>query len=106
MKRAARVSGRIQYEPGASDCRATGSVSLGGGGWWSADLIVATGRDDEILLTLRRHGAQGREDEDESTDLCLRSADLEALPALLKGVIAQARRDGVLPGRDAAAGEE
>jgi len=99
MKRAARISGRIQYEPGASDCRATGTVSLGSGGWWSADLIVATHREDEILLTLRRHGAQGREDDDESTDLCLRPADLEALPVLLNGVIGQARRDGVLPGR-------
>ena len=101
MKRAAKKSGRNQYEPGASDCRATGSVSLVGGGWWSADLIVATSRADEILLTLRHHGAQGREHEDGSTDLCLKVDDLEALPALLGGVIAQARRDGVLPGRGA-----
>lgn len=99
MKRAAKISGRIEYEPGSSDCRATGAVSLGSGGWWSADLIVATRREDEILLTLCRHGAQGREDDDESTDLCLQPADLEALPVLLNGVIAQARRDGVLPGR-------
>lgn len=101
MRRAAKKTGRNHYEPGASDCRATGSVSLAGGGWWSADLIVATSRADEILLTLRRHGAQGREHEDGSTDLCLRSADLEAIPALLCGVIAQARKDGVLPGRGA-----
>lgn len=93
------MSGRIQFEPEGSDCRATGAVSLGSGGWWSADLIVATRRGDEILLTLRRHGAPGREDDDEHMDLCLRPADLEALPVLLNGVIAQARRDGVLPGR-------
>lgn len=96
MKRAAKTARRNQYEPEGSDRRATGSVSLSSGGWWSADLIVAIRREDEILLTLRRHGAPGREGDDESIDLRLRSADVEALPALLNGVITQARRDGVL----------
>lgn len=99
MKRAAKTGGRIEYEPESSDRRAGGTVSLGSGGWWSAELIVATRRREEILLTLQRRGTPGREDLDQSVDLCLRPTDLEALPVLLSGVIAQARRDGVLSGR-------
>jgi hypothetical protein len=96
MKRAAKKVGRMQYEPEGSDCRATGSVSLRGGGWWSAHLIVSIRRADDILLTIQRHGAPGQEDDGTGVDLRLRPADLEALPALLNGVIAQARKDGVL----------
>ena len=97
--RKAKIPGRMLYEPEGSDRRATGTVSLGSAGWWSADLIVAIRREAEILLTLNRHGAPGQADDDESVDLCLRPADLEALPVLLNGVIAQARRDGVLSRR-------
>jgi hypothetical protein len=96
MKRAAKNVGGIQYEPEGSDCRATGSVSVRSGEWWSADLIVSIRREDEILLTLYRHGAPGQEDDGAGVDLRLGLADLEALPVLLNGVIAQARRDGVL----------
>ena len=103
MKRAAKKVGRIQYEPEGSDCRATGSVSLRSGGWWSADLIVSIRREDEILLTIHRHGAPGQEDDGASVDLRLRPGDLEALAVLLNGVIAQARRDGVLTRRVRAA---
>jgi hypothetical protein len=103
MKRVAKKVGRIQYEPEGSDCRATGSVSLRGGGWWSADLIVSIRRADEILLTIHHHGAPGQEDDGAGVDFRLRLADLEALPALLNGVIAQARRDGVLARRARAA---
>jgi len=103
MKRAAKRVGPIKYEPEGSDRRATGSVSLDSGGWWSADLIVSIRREDEILLTFHRHGAPGREADEESVDLCLRPPDLEALPVLLNGVIAQARRDGVLSRRARAA---
>lgn len=99
MKRAASTSGRIEYEPEGSDCRAGGAVSLGSGEWWSAELVVAIRRGEDILLTLQRHGMRGSEDLDQSVDLCLRPTDLEALPVLLNGVIAQARRDGVLSGR-------
>jgi hypothetical protein len=99
MKRAAKKVGRIQYEPEGGDSRATGSVSLRGGGWWSADLIVSIRRADDILLTIHRHGAPGQDDDGPGVDLRLRPADLEALPALLNGVIAQARRDGVLARR-------
>ena len=99
MKRPASNAGPIQYEQEGSDCRATGSVSLRGGGWWSADLIVSIRREDEILLTIHRHGAPGQDDDGTGVDLCLRRADLEALPVLLNGVIEQARRDGVLTRR-------
>jgi hypothetical protein len=103
MKRAVKRVGRIQYEPEGSDRRATGSVSLRSGGWWSADLIVSIRREGEILLTIHRHGAPGQEDDGASVDLCLGHNDLEALPVLLSGVIAQARRDGVLTRRGRAA---
>ena len=99
MKQAAKTSGRIEYEPESSDCRAGGTVSIGSGGWWSAELIVAARRGEDILLTLQRRGMPGHEYLDQSLDLCLRPTDLEALPVLLNGVIAQARRDGVLSGR-------
>jgi hypothetical protein len=99
MKRAAKNAGRIQYEPEGSDRRATGSVSLRNGGWWSADLIVSIRREDQILLTIHRHSAPGQEDDGASVDLCLGPADLEALPVLLSGVIGQARKDGVLTRR-------
>lgn len=100
-KRTTKRVGRVEYEPEGSDRRATGSVSLASGEWWSADLIVSIRREGEILLTLRRHGAPGRENDDQSLDLCLNPVDLAALPVLLNGVIAQARRDGVLPARAA-----
>jgi hypothetical protein len=103
MKRASKNVRRIQYEPEGSDCRATGSISLRSGGWWSADLVVSIRREDEILLTIERHGAPGQEDDGASVDLCLGRGDLEALPVLLSGVIAQALRDGVLTRRARAA---
>ena len=103
MKRAAKKIGGIRYEPEGSDCRATGSVSLRSGGWWSADLVVSIRGGNEILLTIERHGAPGQEDDGTSVDLCLGHGDLEALPALLSGLIAQARRDGVLTRRVRAA---
>ncbi|MGH7510691.1 MAG: hypothetical protein ACREMZ_14630 [Gemmatimonadales bacterium] len=95
MKMASKALGP-RYEPEVSDRRATGAVSMGANGWWSADLAVAIRRDDEILLTIRRYGAPGMADCDEGVDLCLRPGDLDALPVLLSGVIAQARRDGVI----------
>ena len=103
MKRAAKNVRRIQYEPEGSDRRATGSVSLRSGGWWSADLIVSIRREDEVLMTIQRHGAPGQEDDGGSVDLCLGHGDLDALSVLLSGVIAQARRDGVLTPRVRAA---
>lgn len=99
MKRPAKKVARTQYERESSDCRATGSVSLRGGGWWSADLIVSINREDQILLTIQRYAAPGQGDDGAGVDLCLRRADLEALPVLLNGVIAQARKDGVLTRR-------
>lgn len=97
MKRTAARVKRVQYEPEGSDRRSSGTVSLHGGEWWSAELIVSIHRENEILLTLHHHETAGDDDGGNSVDLCLRPTDLEALPVLLSGVIAQARRDGVLP---------
>lgn len=94
MKRGKRG---LTYEQEVSDRRATGSVSIGAGVWWSAQLAVAIRDDQKILLTVQRHGPpEQTTGPNESVDLFLRPADLDALPVLLTGVIAQARRDGIL----------
>lgn len=99
MKPSGPKVSRIRYESEGSDRRASGAVTLHDGGWWSIELIVAIHQENQILLTLHHHRTAGEEEVGNSVDLCLRPSDLEALPVLLNGVIAQARRDGVIPSR-------
>ena len=91
-----------RYDDEGSEARSLGSVSVGAEAWWSVALSVP-GRAsdparDTVLVRLERHGpppSEGRGHGD--MELVLPSLEIDALVTLLAGVVAQARRDGVLP---------
>ena len=100
------------YEDGGRERRAAGAVDVGRGAWWSATLSVPlnpTGLDDGgapavVFLHVERHGhlPDAYRGGVETMDLSLPASELAALLALLVGLVAQGRRDGVLPPTDAA----
>lgn len=85
-----------RYEDEGSACEARGAVSVRGGAWWSAALSVPVGAADDALVRLTRHGAGGQSAAAERIDLRVSASELDAVIALLAGVVAQARRDAVL----------
>ncbi len=102
-----------RYEDEGSVRESRGSASVGRGVWWSAALVVPIRPDDRgdargdargdgrapVLVRLERHGAlPGGAAIDVETVLVVPSSELDTIVALLGGVIAQARRDGVLDG--------
>ena len=84
------------YEPESSERRALGSIPISADAHWTATLTVPmTG--DVAFVDLERRGElppnyRGGE---EHAHLALPVRELDALVALLTGVVAQARRDGV-----------
>ena len=92
------------YEPDGSECRTTGTVGVAPGAWWAATLTVplaAGGTGEPVaFLHVERAGPTpaGYRGGVEAADLSAPAGELDALLALLAGVVAQARRDGVLPG--------
>jgi hypothetical protein len=89
-----------RYERDGSDCRAYGSVSIGDGAWWSAELVVSMTREQSALLTIERQGplpegipVGGR------ASLVVCPGEADAIVCLLNGIVAQAHCDGIL--RDA-----
>ena len=91
-----------RYEDEGSVREARGAVTVDGGAWWSAGLAVPIGGalpgDDRVHLRLERHGAaMAGVASDARVDLVLRRSELDAVVALLAGVVQQARRDAVLP---------
>ena len=86
------------YEPEGSERRALGSVSVAGGAWWSVTLTAPMSDGDTVLLTVERHGAMpaGCRAESDDVEIFVPAGELDAIVALLAGVVAQARRDGVL----------
>ncbi|MDB4884954.1 MAG: hypothetical protein JWN79_392 [Gemmatimonadetes bacterium] len=91
-----------RYEDEGSVRESRGAVSLPGGAWWAASLSAPLGHgtagDADVRVRLGRHGA-GRSDalEAASVDLLVSADELDAVVALLAGIVGQARRDGVLP---------
>jgi hypothetical protein len=91
----------VGYDDEGSEARSLGSVSVGAGAWWSVALSVPGTPEaarDTVLLRIERHGAPAVEGHGHvGVDLILPPAEIDALVTLLVGVVAQARRDGVLP---------
>ena len=91
------------YEDEGSTREAHGAVSVGRGAWWSA--VLATPIDPSwggtVVLRLERHGDDAPGARGAREALLVAGDELDAIVTLLAGVVAQARRDGVLPPPDA-----
>ena len=95
---ARRVPPSAPYEPEHSEQQVSGSVAAGEESRWFATLAVALTGDQSILLSIERDGpvtpgAPAVED----VALVIPSGEADAVLTLLHGVVAHARRDGVLP---------
>jgi hypothetical protein len=91
------VPGAAGYEPGHSERQATGSVAVGPEGRWSATLAVPMTGDQSLLVAIQREGPTppGAPAVPDVT-LVIPPGEAEAVLTLLRGIVAQARRDGVL----------
>jgi len=86
------------YDAEGSERRALGSIEVAAGARWMATLTVPIPDDGVAFLHLERSGAAplGYRGGEERADFSAPVAEVEALVALLAGIVAQARRDGVL----------
>lgn len=91
---AARASRRPVYQDEMSERRARGAVTLSSGGWWTATLSVPVEAGAPLTYVRMERCVAG---EEESADFAVPAAEVDAVLVLLEGVVAQARRDGVLP---------
>jgi hypothetical protein len=91
------IAAAAGYEPGHSERQATGSVAVGPESRWSATLAVPMTGDQSLLVTLEREGPvpPGAPTVPDVT-LVIPPNEAEAVLTLLRGIVAQARRDGVL----------
>lgn len=86
---------RLAYEREGSEQVARGSVTLPSGGRWFSTLEVPLSGDRSALLTIGREGP-GESLEPDEAALVIPQGEADAMLALLNGIIAQARSDGVL----------
>jgi hypothetical protein len=114
LARPARVvrEGGDGYEAEGSERRSVGSIATGPGAWWSATLSAPVADGGVVFVQLERHGPRpaGYRGSEEAADFSVPAGEVDALLALLAGVVAQARRDGVLdalagPGRTPCVGD-
>jgi hypothetical protein len=85
------------YEADHSERQATGSVSVGEGRRWLATLSVPMTGDQSLLLSIERDGPlPAGAPEVEAVSLVIPAGEVDAFLTLLHGVVAHARRDGVL----------
>jgi hypothetical protein len=91
--------GGDEYEDEGSERRSHGSANLAPGEWWAGALTVPiTGGTDVVFLQIERHGrVPAGYRGDESVDFSLPVAEIDDVLVLLLRLVAQARRDGVLP---------
>jgi hypothetical protein len=90
------VPGR--YDDEGSERTAIGSASVSLDCWWRATLTVPLPAADAVFMRIERRGPlpDGYRGAEESGGFSLPVGELDAVMAALTGVIAQARRDGVL----------
>jgi hypothetical protein len=86
------------YEPEGSERRTLGSVDVAPDARWMATLTVPIPDDGVVFVHLERRGTlpAGYRGSEETAAFSLPASETEALVALLAGVTAQARREGVL----------
>jgi hypothetical protein len=92
-----RVPGN-RYEDEGSERSAIGSTSVSVDSHWRATLTVPLPHADAVFLRLERKGPlpDGYRGAEESAGFSVPVTELGAVMEALAGVIAQARRDGVL----------
>ncbi len=89
--------GPAEYEPGHSERQATGWVAVGPDSRWAATLAVPMTGDQSALVTIEREGpTPARAPDVLPVALVVPAGEVEALLTLLRGLFAQARRDGIL----------
>jgi hypothetical protein len=91
---------RGSYESEGSERVSRGSITLPSGACWLSKLEVPMNGDNSALLTVRRQ-APGPSLAPDEASLVVPPNEAGALLALLEGLFAQARRDGVITGSDA-----
>ncbi|MFL5496411.1 MAG: hypothetical protein ACJ8DC_18650 [Gemmatimonadales bacterium] len=91
------VGGAAEYEAGHSERQVTGWVAVSQESRWVATMAVAMTGDQSALIVIEREGPtpDGAPDVPE-VSLVVPAGELEALLTLLRGIVAQARRDGVV----------
>jgi hypothetical protein len=92
----------FRYESEGSARLSQGAVSVGPEAWWSVALSVpdAEGHrpDDTLFLQLERHGVPPADYRgDTEIQLSLPRSEVDAVVALLAGVVSEAHRSGSLP---------
>lgn len=93
------TAGGAGYEPEHSERQVTGSVAVGQESRWVATLAVPMTGDQSVLLTLEREGpVPAGAPAVEQVMLVIPAGEGDAVLTLLGGIIAHARRDGVLVG--------
>lgn len=99
--------GRRHYESEGSERRTLGSVAVTDDARWIATLTVPIPDRNAAFVELERRGdlPEGYRGSEEVAYFSLPPGELDALVALLTGVVDQARHDGVLPPRHTAMGE-
>jgi hypothetical protein len=87
-----------RYDDEGSERSAIGSASVSIDSWWRATLTVPLPAADAVFLRIERRGPlpDGYRGAEESGGFSLPMGELDAVMEALTGVIAQARRDGVL----------
>jgi hypothetical protein len=89
--------GVAEYEAEHSERQASGSVAVGPESWWSGTLAVPMTGDQSLLVIIRREGpAPAGAPSVPVVTLVIPPGEADAVLALVRGLIAQARRDGVL----------
>lgn len=91
------VPAALEYEPGHSERQVTGSVEVGPDSRWLATLAVPMTGDQSVLVTLEREGpAPSGAPAVSEVMLVIPVGEADAVLTLLRGIVVQARRDGVL----------
>jgi hypothetical protein len=87
-----------RYEDEGSERTSTGTIAVTSDSSWRATLSVPLPDADAVFLRIERMGRlpDGYRGAEESAALSVPAAEVDALMAVLAGVIAQARKDGVL----------
>jgi len=89
--------GAAEYEPEHSERQASCSVAVGAESWWSGTLTVPMTGDQSLFVIIAREGsAPAGAPAVPSVTLVIPPGEADAVLALLRGLIAHARRDGVL----------
>jgi hypothetical protein len=104
LRRGGVLAEVLRYENEGSERCSLGAVAVGVGAWWSAALSVpaedARAEDDTLFLRLERHGPVSASYRgDVQIEVTLPAVEVDAVVALLGGVVDQARQDGVLQPR-------